>query len=207
MIILIRHGEIVDAKGRAVGQIDLPLSEKGLSQATQIAESLGSFRPRRIYCSPLARTVQTASFIEKKYDLELIQVPEIKEISLGSWEGLEFRTIKSRYPDEFENRGQDMAGFRPPEGENFNDLQIRVRSFIDQLEAENEPSIIVTHAGVIRSVLHIVLGFPLGNIFRLKPDYCHATVFQRSKQGFVLKAFNLPPKPGLGDNLLEIMPD
>ncbi|WP_419781261.1 histidine phosphatase family protein [Maridesulfovibrio sp.] len=207
MIILIRHGEIVDAKGRAVGQIDLPLSENGLAQAAQLAESLDSFRPRRIYCSPLSRTLQTASLIEEKYGLESIHVPEIKEISLGSWEGLDFKTIKSRYPNEFENRGQDMAQFRPPKGENFNDLKIRVQSFFEQLADDNEPVIIVTHAGVIRSMLHIVLGFPLGNIFRIKPEYCHATVIEKAKQGFLLKAFNLPPKPGLGDHLLKMMPD
>ena len=205
MIILIRHGEIADSKGRAVGQIDLPLSKSGLAQAAQMAESLGTFQPRRIYCSPLTRTVQTASFIENKYGLESIHVPEIKEISLGSWEGIEFKTIKSRYPEEFEKRGQDMAGFRPPEGENFNDLQLRVRSFIERLG--DESAIVVTHAGVIRSVLHIVLGFPLDNIFRLKPDYCHATVIKKVKNGLMLKAFNLPPKPGLGDHLLEMMPD
>lgn len=205
MIILVRHGEIAGAEGRAVGQIDLPLSAGGLAQAAQLAESLDTFQPRRIYCSPLTRTLQTASFIEKKYDLRSIHVPEIKEINLGRWEGLDFKTIRSRYPDEFENRGQDIAGFRPPEGENFNDLKIRVESFLEILE--DAPSIVVTHAGVIRSILHIVLGFPLENIFRMKPDYCHATIIEKKRQGFLLKAFNLPPKPGLGSHLLEMMPD
>ncbi|WP_320007128.1 histidine phosphatase family protein [Maridesulfovibrio sp.] len=203
MIVLIRHGEIAGAKGRAVGQIDLSLSKTGLDQALQLAESLGSFRPRRIYCSPLTRTVQTSSFIENKCGLESSHIPEIKEISLGRWEGLEFKTIKSLFPDEFEKRGQNMADFRPPEGENFNDLQIRVRSFIERLGEES--AIVVTHAGVIRSVLHIVLGFPLENIFRIKPDYCHVTVIEKAKQDFVLKAFNLPPKHGLGEHLLEMM--
>ncbi|NDV25935.1 histidine phosphatase family protein [Desulfovibrio sp. JC010] len=206
MIILIRHGEIEGAKGRAVGQIDLPLSEKGLIQSAQLAESLASFRPSHIYCSPLSRTVQTASFIEKQCGMEAVHVPEIKEISLGNWEGQSFSDIKSSNPEEFTQRGADLAGFRPRGGESFNDLKKRVADFLRELDEEG-PLMTVTHAGVIRTVLHIVLGFPLDNIFRMKPDYCHATVIERKKGGFLLKAYNLPPEPGLGRHLSRLMPD
>lgn len=206
MIVLIRHGEIEGGKGRAVGQIDLPLSEKGLAQAAQLADSLDTFQPRRIYCSPLTRTVQTVSFIEKRCSLKAIHVPEIKEINLGEWEGLDFAELKESCPQDYQKRGEDIAGFRAPGGENFNDLEKRVSSFLDSLD-EKKAVIVVTHAGVIRTILHIVLGFPLDNIFRMKPDYCHATVIARNKGGFSLQAYNLPPTSGLGDHLLTLMPD
>ncbi|WP_319762796.1 histidine phosphatase family protein [Maridesulfovibrio sp.] len=205
MIILIRHGQIEGGKGRAVGQIDLPLSANGLKQAEQLAESLKSFRPRRIYCSPLKRTLQTASFIEKQCGLVATHVPEIKEINLGEWEGQEFAEIKKKYPADYRQRGEDVGNFRVPGGENFIDVKKRVRSFLNELEGE--PIIAVTHAGVIRTVMHIVLGFPLENIFRLKPDYCHASVIEKKKDGFFLKAYNLPPEPDLGRTLVQMMPN
>ncbi|WP_421899335.1 histidine phosphatase family protein [Maridesulfovibrio sp.] len=205
MIVLIRHGEIEGAKGRAVGQIDLPLSENGLKQAAQLTDSLGTFQPRRIYCSPLTRTRQTASLIEKQCSLEAIHVPEIKEINLGEWDGLDFAELKKFYPWDYKQRGEDIAGFRPPGGENFTDVKERVSSFLNQLD--ESPVIAVTHAGVIRTILHIVLGFPLDNIFRMKPDYCHATVISKKKNGFSMQAYNLPPNPGLGEHLKVLMPD
>ncbi|WP_320173434.1 histidine phosphatase family protein [Maridesulfovibrio sp.] len=206
MIVLIRHGEIEGGKGRAVGQIDLPLSENGLRQAAQLADSLDTFQPRRIYCSPLTRTVQTVSFIEKQYSLKAIHVPEIKEINLGEWDGLDFAELKEVYPHDYKKRGEDIAGFRAPGGENFSDVRKRVSSFLSGLDATSTV-IAVTHAGVIRTIMHIVLGFPLDNIFRMKPDYCHATVITGNKGGFNLQAYNLPPTPGLGDHLQTLMPD
>ncbi len=206
MIVLIRHGEIEGGKGRAVGQLDLHLSENGLTQAAQLADSLDTFQPRRIYCSPLRRTVQTVSFIEKRCSLKAIHVPEIKEINLGEWDGIDFAELKARYPQDYQKRGEDIAGFRAPGGENFNDLRNRVSSFLEILD-DMTPVIVVTHAGVIRTIMHIVLGFPLDNIFRMKPDYCHATVIARNKGGFNLLAYNLPPTSGLGDQLLTLMPD
>lgn len=205
MIVLIRHGEIEGPKGRAVGQIDLPLSPHGHKQATQLAESLESFQPRRIYCSPLTRTVQTVSLIEKKCGIRSIHIPEIKEINLGEWDGQEFAELKSRHPAEFEKRGADIAGYRPPNGENFTDLKERVSSFLKQMDDEF-PAVIVTHAGVIRIILHIALGFPLDNIFRIRPDYCHATVLIKKKNNLNLQAFNLPPSSELGIQLTEMMP-
>ncbi len=205
MIVLIRHGEIEGAKGRAVGQIDLSLSTKGIRQAAQLAESLDTFHPRRIYCSPLTRTMQTASFIEKQCKLKAIPVPEIKEINLGEWDGLDFAELKRLYPHEYKQRGEDIAGFRAPGGENFTDVTERVRSFLEQLN-DASPVIAVTHAGVIRVIMHIVLGFPLDNIFRIKPDYCHATIIEKKGDDFFLKGYNFSPKPGLDKQLLEMMP-
>ncbi|NDV24353.1 histidine phosphatase family protein [Desulfovibrio sp. JC022] len=205
MIILIRHGEIEGAKGRAVGQIDLPLSANGFKQAAQLAESLESFQPRRIYCSPLTRTMQTASFIEKQCGLEAIPVPEIKEINLGEWDGLDFSELKKLYPQDYKQRGKDIAGFRAPGGENFTNVKERVSSFLGQLNGDS-PIMAVTHAGVIRVVMHIVLDFPLDNIFRIKPDYCHVTVIESKGDGFFLKAYNLPARPGLVEELAEMMP-
>ena len=205
MIVLIRHGEIEGHKGRAVGQIDLPLSHNGLSHAAQLADSLDSFQPRRIYCSPLTRTMQTASFIEKKSGLKATFVPEIKEINLGEWDGLDFSELKKLYPWDYKQRGEDIAGFRAPGGENFTDVKERVSSFMKRME-DDFPAVVITHAGVIRTILHIVLGFPLENIFRMKPEYCHATVIERKGESFFLKSYNLPPEPGLGTQLAAMMP-
>ncbi|HAS88950.1 MAG TPA: histidine phosphatase family protein [Desulfovibrio sp.] len=205
MIVLIRHGEIEGHKGRAVGQIDLPLSPNGLSQAAQLADSLDSFQPRRIYCSPLTRTMQTASLIEKKCGIKATLVPEIKEINLGEWDGLDFAELKKMYPWDYKQRGEDIVGFRAPGGENFTDVRERVSSFLERME-NDFPAVVVTHAGVIRTILHIVLGFPLENIFRMKPEYCHTTVVERKGHSFFLKSYNLPPKPGLGTQLTGMMP-
>lgn len=55
----------------------------------------------------------------------------------------------------------------------------------------------VTHAGVIRIILHLVLGFPLENIFRIRPEHCHASVLLKKGNDYTLKGYNMPPGPDL----------
>ena len=206
MIVLVRHGETENAKGKAIGHTDLHLSGTGNIQAQMLAESLKEIEFKTFMASPLTRTMQTAAYIEKSCGIIPTPRPELMEINLGKWDGLSYHKIKKEFPDEYSKRGQDFAGYRPPDGENFMDLKKRVKSFLDKLPQKQSPVLIITHAGVIRILMHIVLGFPLENIFRIKPSHCHVTIITDSPSGYKLKAFNLPYGPDLSLAFREAMP-
>ncbi len=71
---------------------------------------------------------------------------------------------------------EDFVNYRIPKGENFIDLQDRVVSFYEELTTQDaEDMVIITHAGVIRSLISFVLGFPLENAFNLQVDYSSIT--------------------------------
>ncbi|WP_035074661.1 histidine phosphatase family protein [Maridesulfovibrio zosterae] len=206
MIVLVRHGETENAKGKAIGHTDLQLSSTGNIQAQMLAESLKGVKFKTFLTSPLTRTMQTAAYIEKSCRITPTPRAELMEINLGKWDGLSYHKIKEKFPDEYAKRGQDFAGYRPPDGENFMDLKKRIKSFLDEFSKKQQPALIITHAGVIRIFMHLVLGFPLENIFCIKPSHCHVTIMTDSPSGYILKAFNLPYGPDLSLAFREAMP-
>ena len=127
-VLLLRHGRIqaaTDAK-RFVGQVDLPLSDTGRHQARYWRERLADLPLARIVSSDLSRCMETATIIAAGRCRDILPLAGLREIHLGQWDGMPFGEVKQRWPDGFQQRGMAMAGFRPPAGESFLDLQRRV---------------------------------------------------------------------------------
>src|SRR5205823_12112907 len=53
------------------------------------------------YCSPMQRTVETASIVAQPHGLELIRRDGLREIDHGRWEGLRRADVEALYPDEY----------------------------------------------------------------------------------------------------------
>ena len=172
-IYLVRHGEITQfAPRRFVGQSDLPLTDHGRFQMGRVAQYLLDKEVSRLLCSPLSRCVESAGIVGQALGLRPEAVPDLREIGLGVWEGLSVDEVRERFPGRYEARGRNMAGFRPPGGESFADVQRRAWAAFEAATAElDEPVAIVAHGGVNRVLLCRILGMPLENLFRLEQDY------------------------------------
>jgi len=119
------------------------------------------------FVSPLKRTRQTAEILRShmKKPGEIYYDDALKEQDFGDWQRLSFEEIWQNIKDLMPHNWSLLAADTvPPNGESFNDLQKRVAPFIDKKSRENskKPIIIVSHAGVIRSVI--------GTILNLKSD-------------------------------------
>jgi probable phosphoglycerate mutase len=155
-----------------IGQSDLPLSAEGHEQAETIAEQLQHIPLNGIYTSDLVRTVETASYTARSHGLIPIQMPELREIHLGQWEGRSFESIKKNYPDAFFERGRDLVNFRPPGGESFMDLSRRViPAFYRLIYSSRGEILIVAHAGVNRIILSHVMERNLEDLFTISQNY------------------------------------
>ena len=120
MIYLLRHGEIKGASTkRFIGQTDVGLSQTGLDQAASWQKYFSHIPIDHIFTSPLSRTVDTARIVSGRTGNALIRIKEFKEIHLGEWDGKPFAEIKTRFPDQWEERGNDLTGYRPPPGGKF----------------------------------------------------------------------------------------
>ena len=82
----------------------------------------------------------------------------------------------------------DFVTVKTPNGESFEGLSARVKEFWEEilvfLNNENNTNkniAIITHAGVIRAILALVLGFPLENAFRLEINYGGICVLKQNK--------------------------
>ena len=115
---LVRHGETLQAAdGIFAGDIDPPLTDRGLAQA----EALGSVAARldlaAVYVSPKLRARQTAAPVLRACKLEPIVDDGLREIAYGAWEGRKESEVQASDPGLFAAWTQDPALVSPPGGE------------------------------------------------------------------------------------------
>jgi alpha-ribazole phosphatase len=199
-IYLLRHGEIQSPPGgkRYIGWQDPPLNRIGLGQAAAWAEYFSGLGLNEICCSDLARCRETAGIISKRCSLAPRAIAELREVSLGAWEGKSFEHIKTRYPVAFQERGEQIADHRPPGGESFRDLQNRAWPVFEAaVSRPGKRTLMVTHAGVIRVLLCRLLGMPLEQLFSIGQSYGALNIVDVRREGCRVRGVNLPlPSPG-----------
>jgi len=192
LIYLIRHGAIKAGNNkRFIGQIDLPLSEEGISQAKRLQQELSCVRLNHIFCSNLQRSLHTANIIAEKHSIKPEITTQIREINLGNWEGKTFDEIIRKYPDEFKQRGKDIANFRPPGGESFADCSKRVMAEFERIVQNTTGHILITgHAGINRTIICHIMGIPLEKIFSFSQDYGGLNLIIYGTFGYRIKKLN-----------------
>jgi probable phosphoglycerate mutase len=187
LIYLIRHGETLTnnpQKKRYIGQLDIPLSNKGIGQAQRLAEVLGRLPIVKVYASNLTRSLQTAEFIAASLCLKPEIISNLAEINLGRWEGLLFEEVRCRYPEEYIRRGQNILHHRPPGGESFAECRQRVLAAYHQIATEVAgPILVVAHAGVNRLILCDILGMQPENLFMIEQNYGCLNMIRRTNSG------------------------
>lgn len=190
-ICLVRHGEIAAGYGkRYIGRINLPLNETGVRQAARLRDRLAGYEFDRIFCSDLARSAATARIISENHGLEPVMVEGLREIDMGSWEGLSFDEVRRSFPGEFEKRGSDIVNYRPHGGESFARCALRVLAALDEILAAGGDILIVGHAGVNRIIISRALGMPMENIFRIAQDYGCLNILAADGMGLRLEVLN-----------------
>jgi len=172
---LIRHGEILQHDAPILlGQTDIPLSEKGREQALDAGKKLRQLSPHvaAIYTSDLSRTRETAKLIADHWTPPLVPQEKkgLRELFLGDWDGHYVEEIRKNHPEEFEERGQNLLLYKVSGGgENFFELQHRVIRALDEIIQKTDgEAAIVTHGGVIRSILSHLLALPLEELIHIK---------------------------------------
>ncbi len=119
-------------------------------------------------------------------------VPEFREINFGIWEGLSFKEIMTRYPEELQQRFADLANFRIPEGESLKDLEARVAPKLADLirEHSGEAFLVVAHAGINRVILSQAMGLSLQHIFHLDQAYAGLNIIDYYPDLAVVRLLN-----------------
>ncbi|MHC4261215.1 MAG: histidine phosphatase family protein [Planctomycetota bacterium] len=195
---LVRHAEVARFAQRTVrGQLEVPLTERAPIQERALVEHLALVEPRpdRILSSDLERCRSLARQVQARYGLEVEYDPDLREQSMGAWEGRTWEELTEREPDLVSAYWNDYAHTRPPEGEALTDLSQRVGDWWDaNLEhALDRSTIVVTHVGVIRVLLARLLHLPLGDALRLAPAVASHTTVLWSAAGPVLETFGERP--------------
>ncbi len=167
LVYFVRHGETDwNAEGRLQGQADTDLNARGQAQATRNGRLLGRLvkDPGRFdfVSSPLKRTRETMERIRAQMRLDPLAYrtdTRLMELNFGDWQGFTYAELDAASPGAKVERARDKWNFVPPGvgAESYAALLARVRPFVEQI---SQPTICVTHGGVIRVLFRMVDGMP-----------------------------------------------
>ena len=168
IITLVRHAQVIqEYQGKYNGHIDIGLSKNGKLQAKELGKKLQNTKFDKVYCSDLLRAKETL----KAFNLNIkpIYTKELREKSWGRHEGKSF--------DEIQNEGIKYENFEQwvntLDGEDVNEYIQRVREYFYKNIFKNKAKniLVVTHSGVIKTLLGIINGLTLEHSFAIKLDY------------------------------------
>jgi broad specificity phosphatase PhoE len=161
-IYLVRHGATqLSAEDRFAGAVDVELSEEGKFQAARLAERLADDNITAVYCSPLTRTIQTATILAMPHKLPLIHQDGLREIHHGHWEGMRRADVEAQFPDEYAAWEEDPFTFAPQGGEAGVNVIARALPVIREivLEHRGQNVLVVSHKATLRLLISTLLGF------------------------------------------------
>jgi broad specificity phosphatase PhoE len=170
IILLARHGQSDwNATRRWQGHADRPLTEKGRAQASALAERLAHIDLDAVYSSDLRRAADTARAVAVAQGLGLVQLPELREVDVGSWSGLTRDEAEERFPDGFSRWLEGFPGW--DDGEDYDEMAQRVIGAVVQIALAHEDgrALVVSHGGPIRAIHAAALGLDVHEYRRLRP--------------------------------------
>jgi broad specificity phosphatase PhoE len=181
LLYIVRHGESAgniarDAAVEAghhkinidIRDVDVPLSDLGERQAIALGRWLGTLprdaRPNIVLTSPYLRARHTAGLVVKTAGMRddsysLIVDERFREKEFGILDRLTAVGIKQQFPDQAEFR-RILGKFyhRPPGGESWCDVILRLRSASEMISREycGERVLIICHAVVVLCMRYII---------------------------------------------------
>lgn len=162
-IYLVRHGAIATRyRRRFIGSTDVPLSARGRREAVKLAGMFSGLNGLQCLSSPLRRARQTARAAAPGLNGGVRSIPALREMDFGRWEGLTFDEISRKDPAGVTRWASFSPRFRFPGGEALRSFQRRLRR-LERLLLRHRARhlLVVSHGGVIRSLLCLWKGKPL----------------------------------------------
>jgi broad specificity phosphatase PhoE len=191
----------------ATRDMDVPLSDLGREQASALGRWLGrrpaNELPTVVLASPYLRAQQTAAIALQTCGgpvaaLHLRSDERLRDRDLGIFDGLTWRGIQAQFPEQAALRSR-LGKFyqRPPGGESWTDVLLRLRSVQESLRHDyaGERVVIFSHDVIVllfryliddmdeRSVLELGLSNPVAN--------CSLTTFVRDGDRLRLESYNV----------------
>jgi alpha-ribazole phosphatase/probable phosphoglycerate mutase len=179
-LLLARHGQSVwNAERRFQGSTDVALSTLGVAQARALGVALRGYRLAAAYVSPFRRAVETAEIALEGTGVPLVPLDELRELSLGQWEGCTVEEISGQAGDPYRAWLYAPHDCPPPGGEPLDAVSARVRAAMDRIAAAHEPGddvAVIAHGGVISVYACSLLGCSFNQLWRLRVDNASLTM-------------------------------
>lgn len=167
---LVRHTQPDIASGICYGRLDLDVAADFNQKAKAISAYLKQQDCQQVISSPAKRCLRLAQYIATNNELTLNQDPAWLEFNFGEWEGKSWQQIGQAQIDAWQ---RNLLHFTMPNGDCLQQFDLNVVKAWRQLVAQSRDKRIalVTHAGVIRSIVANLLACPVSQSIKIKLDY------------------------------------
>ena len=157
-LILVRHGQTeMNAQNLYFGKLNPPLNDLGIKQAYMAKEKLSNIAYDYIYSSP--------------YDNRL------EEINFGTFEGLTFKEISKKFPNEVKEMERNWKTFNYITGESPKEMFERAVLFLETLDYTKD-NLVISHWGIINCIISYFVSGTLDTYWKFKVDNCSIVVFE-----------------------------
>jgi broad specificity phosphatase PhoE len=197
---LIRHA-LVEENARAIlyGTMDVELCPTTLLEQAPMYRALAERLPRPAawVITPLSRTRRTAEAIfANGYPPQPLTVePGLIEQHLGEWQGLAHAELPARLAHPKHPFWPLAGNERPPNGETFSEMILRVGPAIEALAARHagQHVVAVSHGGAIRAAVAHCLRIGADNALHLSIHNLSLTRLERHPDGWRVVCVNELP--------------
>lgn len=180
---LIRHGVAEGVAGRCIGHTDVPLSAAGRMQCARLARAWQPPAKAMLWSSDLARARESARVLCAEWqrsDDTVLTDAELRECAFGEWDGRWWSEIEARDAVRLDRWMRDWGTESPGGGESLPMLVGRVRGVLRRITRSTASTdhVIVSHAGVLRAMLSLVLDAPDSAAFNWAMPHAHVSAVQ-----------------------------
>ena len=167
LAILMRHGEAENNVNRIlVGRhLESHLTSYGRQQASEAARLIQDIPIKKIYASPVIRTIETAEIVSKNLGISYDIDERLYEIDHGNLAGMNYEEIIRKHGNLFLKFYAEEAPSLAEYGvESFSSVKERMTSLLDEIRENyaNENILMVTHLDPIKAAISA--------LFHLNPE-------------------------------------
>ena len=174
LVYIVRHGQTAwNAEGRLQGQAETDITDLGRAQADANGAKLKALIAEPddfdFVASPMRRTRETMQRIRAAMGLDpdAYRVDRrLVEVSFGDWQGFTFLELEAMTPGATAVRSRDKWNFLPP-GEGAESYQMLMERIVPVFEEFLQPTVCVTHGGVIRALVRHLTGLSMKEAARM----------------------------------------
>ena len=170
-LFVIRHTEVQNPNNLCYGNYDISLKPNYEHKSKIFFENLPNDLDQ-IYSSPSKRCTDLLDLHNLNFNIH----NDLRELDFGDWEGKKWDDIDQT---DLNYWMEDYVNRSPKNGEKMIDLYKRSIEFTYKLvELDLQKILLVTHAGVIRSLISEALSINLNQIFNIAVQYDEIYRFQ-----------------------------
>lgn len=196
LAIMMRHGQADNnVKRILVGRyIESHLTEYGKRQVADTAMYLKNISIKKVYTSPVIRTIETAKIICKILQLEYHLDERLYEIELGKLVGMNFEDIVQKFGNLFLKFYNEKDSSLKTYGvESFYSIKSRIKNLLDEImkNHEDENVLLITHLDPIKAAISTLLDLNPRSLYHWHIHNASLTILRHQNNIYSLGGVNV----------------